>query len=45
VDKGKSVAETAKKCKLPLDLTEHLCRLYLTHPGVDAEGIMIKIGK
>ena len=26
------------------DLTEQICRLYLTHPGVDADGIMGKMG-
>lgn len=25
-------------------LTEHIARLYLTHPGVDADGIMTKMG-
>lgn len=26
------------------ELAEQICRLYLTHPGVDAEGIMRKMG-
>ena len=26
------------------ELAEQICRLYLTHPGVDADGIMTKMG-
>lgn len=44
VDKGKSVSEISRSLGLPEDLTEQICRLYLTHPGVDADGIMTKMG-
>ena len=44
VDKGKSVSEISRSLGLPENLTEQICRLYLTHPGVDADGIMAKMG-
>ena len=43
-NKGKSVKEIADKYGLNKELTEQICRLYLTHPGVDADGIMGKMG-
>lgn len=30
--------------KIDNELAEQICRLYLTHPGVDADGIMTKMG-
>lgn len=43
-DKGKSVEEIAGKYGIDKELTEQICRLYLTHPGVDVDGIMGKMG-
>ena len=43
-NKGKSVKEIADKYGINEQLTEQICRLYLTHPGVDADGIMGKMG-
>ena len=43
-DRGKSVKEIAGKYGISGDLAEQICRLYLTHPGVTAEGIMTKMG-
>ncbi len=43
-NKGKTVAEIAAKLNISEALTEQICRLYLTHPGVDADGIMGKMG-
>ena len=43
-DKGKSVSEIAEALRMDPDLAEQICRLYLTHPGVDADGIMTKMG-
>ncbi len=40
----KSVKEMAESYGISEDLTEQICRLYLTHPGVDADGIMGKMG-
>lgn len=43
-NKGKSVTEIAEKNKISESLAEQICRLYVTHPGVDADGIMRKMG-
>lgn len=44
IDKGMTVEQLAKKYHIRLELSEQICRLYLTHPGVDADGIMSKMG-
>lgn len=44
VGKGKTVDEIAGALHISTDLAEQICRLYLTHPGVDADGIMTKMG-
>ena len=44
VRRGRSVAEISAKSGMDPELTEQICRLYLTHPGVDADGIMTKMG-
>lgn len=33
-----------RKHKLEISLVEQIVRLYATHPGVDADGIMTKMG-
>lgn len=43
-DKGRTVQEIAGKSGISVELAEQICRLYLTHPGVDADGIMGKMG-
>ncbi len=43
-EKGKPVAEIAKRCKISQELAEQICRLYVTHPGVSADGILGKMG-
>lgn len=42
--KGQSVDAVAKKYGLDRTLVEQIARLYVTHPGVTAEGIMSKMG-
>lgn len=42
--KNKSPGAIASKYGLDKDLTEQIARLYLTHPGVTADGIMAKMG-
>ena len=42
--KGKSPAEIAGRYGLDHMMTEQIVRLFLTHPGVDADGIMTKMG-
>lgn len=44
INKGTPVEKIAKKYNLSKELAEQICRLYLTHPGVDADGIMAKMG-
>lgn len=43
VDKGKSVSEIAAKYGISREVTEQICRLYLTHPGIDAAGVKEKM--
>ena len=38
------VKKIADRHAINQELAEQICRLYLTHPGVDAEGIMRKMG-
>ncbi|MCR5101416.1 MAG: hypothetical protein K6B41_08690, partial [Butyrivibrio sp.] len=40
---GKSYQEIAKKLKISEELAESICRMYLTHPGVDVAGILQRI--
>lgn len=42
IDKGKSVSEIAAKYRISKEITEQICRLYLTHPGIDAAGVREK---
>lgn len=42
--KSKSPEDIANKYGFDMALTEQIARLYLTHPGVTADGIMIKMG-
>ena len=42
-DKGTSYEEIAAKLKISEDLSEQICRMYFTHPGVDVAGILKRI--
>ena len=42
--KGRSPQQTAEKYGMDPALAEQIARLYLTHPGVTADGIMAKMG-
>lgn len=42
--KGVPVSKMARRHGISRELAEQICRLYLTHPGVDADGIMRKMG-
>lgn len=42
-DKGIPVKDIARRCGIREELAEQICRLYLTHPGVDVEGILNKM--
>ena len=43
IDRGKTYNEIAKKLKISEELAESICRMYLTHPGVDVAGIIQRI--
>lgn len=43
VDRGKSVSEIAAKYEISREMAEQICRLYLTHPGIDAAGVKEKM--
>ncbi|MCH5286184.1 MAG: metallophosphoesterase family protein [Christensenellaceae bacterium] len=43
-DKGRSPAEIEQKHGISAALAEQIARLYVTHPGVTADGIMTKMG-
>ena len=43
-DRGISVPDIAVRNNINEELAELICRLYLTHPGVSADGIMGKMG-
>ena len=43
-DKGVPVQEIAVRNNIDKELAEQICRLYLTHPGVSADGVMSKMG-
>ena len=44
IKKKKSVRYISEQMGMEEDFAEQICRLYLTHPGVTAEGIMTKMG-
>lgn len=43
-DRGKSVKQIARRNKIREELADQICRMYFTHPGVDADGIMTRLG-
>lgn len=43
IQKGLSVHEIARKYNISDELSEQICRMYLTHPGIDAQGILNKM--
>ncbi len=44
MDRGRSMEEIARRAGVSRELAEQICRLYVTHPGVDVEGILRKMG-
>ena len=44
VDRGRTTAQIADKYRISIELADTISRMYLTHPGVTAEGIMTKMG-
>ena len=44
IDAGRSVKRIAAKYRISEELSEQINRMYLTHPGVDADGILRRLG-
>lgn len=44
-DKGRPLEDIATKCGISYELTEQICRMYSTHPGIDVDGILNRITK
>lgn len=44
VDRGKSVSEIAGRYQIDPESVAQICRLYLTHPGINAAGVREKMG-
>ena len=42
--KGRCPSEIAVRTGIDVELAEQIVRLYVTHPGVTADGIMAKMG-
>lgn len=42
-DKGKGAEDIARSCNISPALAEDICRMYLTHPGIDVSGILQRI--
>ncbi len=43
VDKGQSAEKIAENLGIDQELAEQICRMYLTHPGVDVDGILNRV--
>lgn len=44
IETGRTVKQIAKKHHISEELSEQITRMYLTHPGVDVEGILRRLG-
>jgi len=44
IDKGFGYNQIAERHGFDVETTERIVRLYVTHPGVTADGIMAKMG-
>ncbi|MBQ8640537.1 MAG: metallophosphoesterase family protein [Lachnospiraceae bacterium] len=42
-DRGRTVDEIAVRNGITRDMAEQICRLYVTHPGIDADGVLDKM--
>lgn len=44
IDAGRSVEWIAAKHRISMELSDQINRMYLTHPGIDVEGILRRLG-
>ena len=42
--RGRPVAEIARRAGVSYGVAEQVCRMYATHPGVDVDGILRRLG-
>ena len=42
-DKGKNPEVIARSCGIDMELANEICRMYLTHPGIDIQGIITRL--
>ena len=43
INKGKKPETIAGSCGITTELAEEICRMYLTHPGIDIQGIITRL--
>ena len=43
IDKGKKPETIAGSCKISKELADEICRMYLTHPKIDVQGIIARL--
>ena len=43
INKGKKPETVAKSCGISGELADEICRMYLTHPGIDIPGIITRL--
>ncbi|MCC8137103.1 MAG: hypothetical protein LIO76_03405 [Clostridiales bacterium] len=43
MNKGKTISQIAGELNLEESFVEEICRIYVTHPGVTANGILDKL--
>lgn len=43
MDRNIPLDKIAERQQIPRDLAEMICRMYVTHPGIDVDGILNRI--
>ncbi len=43
INKGKEPENIARSCGIDKELANEICRMYLTHPGIDTQGIISRL--
>ncbi len=43
IQKGRSPEEIAHTCRISNELSDLICRMYLTHPGIDMDGMILRL--
>ncbi len=45
ISSGKSVKQISRKYRISEELSEEINRMYLTHPGIDVDGVLRRLGE